>query len=39
MPTRRELIWAALISFAAALAPALPDMTRPLEVTYYYLPG
>ena len=39
MTTRRELLLAALISLSAALAPALPEKTEPLEVTYYYLPG
>ena len=39
MTTRREVIWAALIAFGAAFAPAMPEKAQPLEVTYYYLPG
>ena len=39
MTTRRELLFAVLMSLSTALASALPEKTGPLEVTYYYLPG
>jgi hypothetical protein len=39
MTTRRELLFAALVSFCTPLALGLPEKTKPLEVTYYYLPG
>jgi hypothetical protein len=39
MKTRRELLFAALVSLGTPLALALPERTKPLEVTYYYLPG
>lgn len=39
MTTRRALLFAALISFSTALAPALTEKTSALQVTYYYLPG
>ncbi len=39
MTTRRELLLVALISLSAAFAPALPEQSGALEVTYYYLPG
>jgi hypothetical protein len=39
MTTRRELLFAALISFSTALLRALPQQAGALEVTYYYLPG
>ena len=39
MTTRREMLFAALISLSTAFALALPEKTGALEVTYYYLPG
>jgi hypothetical protein len=38
MTTRRALLFAAPILFAASLA-AVSAAPAPLEVTYYYLPG
>jgi hypothetical protein len=39
MRTRRELFFLALFALSTGLAPALPEKTAALEVTYYYLPG
>ncbi len=39
MTTRRDLLFAVLIFLSAAFVPALPERPRPIEVTYYYLPG
>jgi hypothetical protein len=38
MTTRRALLFAAPILFAAALA-SVSAATAPFEVTYFYLPG
>ena len=38
MTTRRALLFSAIFVLAAAWAPALPE-TKPLQVTYYFLPG
>jgi hypothetical protein len=37
--TRRRIIFVALLCLLAPLAPALPEKSAPLDVTYYYLPG
>ncbi len=39
MTTRRAFFFSALFALTAALAPALPEPTAPLQVTYYFLPG
>jgi len=39
MTSRRELIAFVLGAMAAAVAAASPQKDRPLEVTYYFLPG
>jgi hypothetical protein len=38
MTTRRAFFFAALFALASARATGLPE-TKPLQVTYYFLPG
>jgi hypothetical protein len=39
LTTRRDLLLGACMALSTALAFALPPETKPLDVTYYYLPG